>query len=406
MKQPLHVSIWSYRDIRLVLPARAVSYAGDSIALVALMLRISDHGGPAAITALLLAFAVPTVAMIPFAGRIVDGYDSRTVLVWASLLQAAVAVGLAFCNGLVATLALVCVLQLGQAVEGPAWGALIPRIVGEELVGRSTGASQALIGVATLAGSGLGGVLVGWSPRGALLVNASTFTGLALIAGLVRTRRRPEPGVVRERGSMTAGLRSIFADDLLRILVPSLWVFILVGEAVNIVEVFLITDDLGLGPTGYGVVLAAQGAGAIAGAWLTGRLKGHLDRSRAVLLGMAGIGISCVLMGLAGNVVVLLIGAVAIGLASGTLNAAVSTLLVTRTAEERRGRVIAALSGTARACSLLALLLGGAAGAVLGTRPTFVTAGALAAVAAVAAAVLVLRSRLWTKDSAAEALSH
>jgi len=74
-------SIWSLRDVRLVLPARAVSYAGDSIALVALMLRVSENGGPGAITALLLAFAVPTVVMIPFAGRIVDGYDSRKVLV-------------------------------------------------------------------------------------------------------------------------------------------------------------------------------------------------------------------------------------------------------------------------------------------------------------------------------------
>jgi MFS family permease len=406
MKQPLQISIWSFRDLRLVLPARAVSYAGDSIALVALMLRVSDDGGAAAITALLLAFALPTVVMIPFAGRIVDGYDSRTVLVWASLLQAAAGIGLAFSHGLAATLALVGVLQLGQAVAGPAWGALIPRIVGEDLVGRSTGTSQALIGVATLAGSGLGGVLVGWSPRGAPLVDASTFVGLAVIARLVRTRRRPEPGAVRERGAMTAGLRSIFADDLLRILVPALWVFILVGEAVNVVEVFLITDELGLGPTGYGVVLAAQGAGAIAGAWLTGRLKGDRGRSRAVLVGMAGIGVSCVLMGLAGNVVVLTIGAVTIGLASGMLNAAVSTLLVTRTAEDRRGRVIAALGGTARACSLMALLLGGAAGALLGTRPTFITAGVLAALAALVALVPLLRSRLWTKDSVEEVLSH
>ena len=178
MKQPLQVSIWSFRDIRLVLPARAVSYAGDSIALVALMLRVSEDGGPGAITALLLAFALPTVVMIPFAGRIVDGHDSRKVLVWASLLQAAAGVGLAFSHGLVATLALVCVLQLGQAVAGPAWGALIPRIVGEDLVGRSTGTSQALIGVATLAGSAAGrrtGRLVG--DRGALLVDASTFVG-------------------------------------------------------------------------------------------------------------------------------------------------------------------------------------------------------------------------------------
>ena len=407
MKQPLQISIWSFRDIRLVLPARALSYAGDSIALVALMLRVSgDGGGATAITALLLAFAVPTVLMIPFAGRIVDSYDSRTVLVWASLLQAAAGVGLAFSQGMAATLALVGVLQLGQAVAGPAWGALIPRIVGEELVGRSTGTSQALIGVATLAGSGLGGVLVGWSPRGALLVDASTFVGLAVVARLVRTRRRPEPGAVRERGAMTAGLRSIFADDLLRILVPALWVFILVGEAVNVVEVLLITDEIGLGPTGYGVVLAAQGAGAIAGAWITGRLKGDRPRAHAVLVGMAGIGISCVLMGLARDVVVLTIGAVTIGLASGMLNAAVSTLLVTRTAEHKRGRVIAALGGTARASSLLALLLGGVAGALLGTRPTFITAGALAALAAVVACVPLVRRRVWTKDSAGEVLSH
>src|SRR5689334_859308 len=194
MKQTLQISIWSHRDIRLVLPARALSYAGDSIALIALMLRVSDGHGPAAITALLLAFAVPTVAMIPFAGRIVDGFDSRTVLVWSGLLQVVAGVGLPFVHGLVHTLLLVCVLQVGQAVAGPAWGALIPRIVGEELVGRTPGTSQALIGVATLAGSAAGGVLVGAAgTRGALLVDAGTFLVLVLVARMVQTRRRPEP---------------------------------------------------------------------------------------------------------------------------------------------------------------------------------------------------------------------
>lgn len=406
MKQPLQISIWSFRDIRLVLPARAVSYAGDSIALVALMLRVSKDGGPGAITALLLAFALPTVVMIPFAGRIVDGHDSRKVLVWASLLQAGAGVGLAFSHGLMATLALVCVLQLGQAVAGPAWGALIPRIVGEELVGRSTGTSQALIGVATLAGSGLGGVLVGWSPRGALLVDASTFVGLAVIARLVRTRRRPEPGAVRERGAMTAGLRSIFADDLLRILVPALWVFVLVGEAVNVVEVFLITDEIGLGPTGYGVVLAAQGAGAIAGAWLTGRVRSDLGRSRAVLGGTAAIGVACGVMGMAGEVIMLVVGALVIGFGSGMLNAAISTMVVTRSAEAVRGRVISALGGTVRSFSLVALLLGGLAGALLGSRNTFVTGGIGCLLTTVVVGVLLFRSRVRTKDSAVEVLSH
>ncbi|TCC41143.1 MFS transporter [Kribbella speibonae] len=407
MKQTLQTSIWSRPDIRLVLPARALSYAGDSIAMIALMLRVSDGHGPAAVTALLLAFAVPTVAMIPFAGRIVDGFDSRTVLVWSGLLQVVAGVGLAFVHDLVNTLALVCVLQIGQAVAGPAWGALIPRIVGEELVGRATGTSQALIGVAMLAGSAAGGVLVGWvGSRGALLVDAGTFLALVVVAQLVRTRRRPEPGAARERGGVSAGLRAVFGDDILRILVPALWLFVVAGEAVNVVEVFLITGELGLGPGLYGVAGAATGAGAIFGAWYSGRLNGDHARAVGVVVGMAAIGGSAVLMGLAGNLVTLLIGATTIGVGSGMLNAAANALVVTRSAEAVRGRVIAALNGTVRSFSILAMLLGGLAGALLGPRGTFVTCGAACVAAAVVLGALVTRSKDESKDSELEALSH
>lgn len=393
MKQPLQTSIWSFADLRLVLPARALSYAGDSVALVALMLRVSDNGGPTAITALLLAFALPTVLMIPFAGKLVDSYDSRVLLVSASLLQAAAGVGLAFADGLPETLALVCVLQFGQAVAGPAWSALIPQIVGEDLVGRATGTGQALNGVAMLAGSGLGGVLVAWQgERGALLVDAATFAALAVVARLVRTRRRPAPATQAERGGLSVGLRALLGDNLLQILVPALWVFILVGEALNVVEVFLITDEVGLGSGGYGGVLAAQGAGAVVGAWYSGRLRSDASRSRAVVAGTAGIGLGAVVMGIAPGVIALVVGAVAVGLGSGLLNAATSTLVITRSAETVRGRVVAALNGTARACSLLALLLGGILGSLLGPRITFVAAGMASALVAAIAAVLVVRA--------------
>ncbi|WBQ06118.1 MFS transporter [Kribbella sp. CA-293567] len=419
MKQPLHDrgprrSLWAHRDARLVLPARAVSYAGDSVALVALMLRVSGEAGDderaaaAAITALLLVFAVPTVVMIPFAGRIVDGFDSRRVLVWASLLQAAAGVGLAFCHGLAATLALVCVLQIGQAIAGPAWAALVPRIVGDELVGRATGVGQALIGVAALAGSAVGGLLVGASgDRVALLVDASTFVGLAVVARLVRTRRSPVSGAPKENNGLTAGLRSLFADPILQVLVPALWLFILVAEAVNVVEVRLVTHELGLDAGGYGAILAVQGGGAIVGAWCTGRMKSDLVRSRAVLAGTAVIGAACVLMGLAGAVALVVIGAIASGFGGGMLNAATSTLVVTRSEESVRGRVMAAFSGTARACSLVALLLGGAASAVLGPRATYVVAGGLAVLAAVCTGVLLRRrGAVRTKDSFVRVVSH
>jgi MFS family permease len=189
--------------------------------------------------------------------------------------------------------------------------------------------------------------------------------------------------------------------------VPCLWLFILAGEAINVVEVFLVTDEIGLNAAGYGWVVAVQGAGAIVGAWLTGRLVRTMARSRAVLTGMAAIGIASVVMGMANGMVTLLIGSVTIGFGSGVLNAAVSTLMVTRSAESVRGRVVAALNGTARACTLFALMLGGFLGGVLGTRMTFVACGAACVVAGVAAAVPVLHVKgLETNDSAVEVLSH
>ncbi|WP_405062454.1 MFS transporter [Kribbella sp. NBC_01505] len=403
MKQTLQTSLWSSRDIRLVLPGRAISYAGDAIAMVALMLRVKEYGGAGAITVLLLAFAVPTVVMIPIAGRIVDSYDSRVVLVWATLLQAVAGVALAFSHDLVSTVGLVCLLQVGQAVAGPCWGALIPRIVGEELVGRATGTSQALVGVAMLAGSAVGGVLVAWvGGRNALLVDAATFGLLVLVAGAVRTRRRPEPGVARERGGFSAGLRGLLGDPLLRVLVTCLWGFVLVGEAMNVAEVFLVTNDVGLNAAGYGWVLAAQGAGSIIGAWGSGRLTASTSRARAVMVGMAGIGGGAVCMGLATGAVALIVGAVVMGGGAGLLNAATSTLIVTRVAEAVRGRVIAALAGTVRACSLVALPLGGLLAGVLGPRMTFVGCGVACVAGAAVAAVLVVR----TKDSALEVVSH
>ena len=58
-----------------------------------------------------------------------------------------------------------------------------------------------------------------------------------------------------------------------------------------------------------------------------GGLRGDRARSGGVIAGMAAIGGSCVLMGLAGNFVTLMIAATTIGAGSGMLNAATSSLV-------------------------------------------------------------------------------
>ena len=192
-------SLWRSRDLQLVGGARAVSVFGDEVALVALLMHTHDFGlGPFAVTGLLVAFAVPTVAMAGLAGRLVDRYDSRVLCVASSLWQAVACLALAVAPqqgwfGAGVTYALVVVLQVGNAVALPTWQALVPEIVGDDRLGKAMGDLQALATAAGVAGPAVGGMLVaGPGFTWAMVVNSLTF-GLLALAGLaVGVRRLPQ----------------------------------------------------------------------------------------------------------------------------------------------------------------------------------------------------------------------
>ena len=124
MKQSLQnkPSIWSFRDMRLVIPARAVSFFGDSLALVVLSLEVARSDRPILMTLLLVAFSLPMFLLAPVAGRLVDEHDSRTLLVAAGTLQVVASLGLVWGPNPVALLGFVLLLQAGQSVTAPTWG--------------------------------------------------------------------------------------------------------------------------------------------------------------------------------------------------------------------------------------------------------------------------------------------
>ncbi len=62
---------------------------------------------------------------------------------------------------------------------------------------------------------------------------------------------------------------------------------------------------------------------------------------------------------------------------------------LTRPPEHLRGRVLAAITGTSRGFSVIAMVLGGMAGQYVGARTTFVVCGLVS----VAVSVVVLRGR-------------
>lgn len=393
-------SIWRHRDLRLVIPARTVSLVGDALALIALILRVHDQGGgTAGIALLMIAFALPTVLAMGVAGHIADRFDSRPVLLISTAVQMLACAGLASFENRWSTYAFVVLLQCGQAVANPTWGALTPRIVGDEDMGRVLALQQSLLAVTGILGAAMAGVLVGTHGTStALWVDFATFGAVLLAAGLVRTRRggrheaseRDVAPVPTTRPRTFDGLRILKRDRLIWLIFGWTVPFIIVLEGVNVVEVFLVRDDLGASPTTFGVLEAFFGAGAVAGSWAAGRLITDAARVRGVLIGLTGTALSIGVAGLAPTVAVLAVCLVLLGIFNGGANAAVGPLYVLRPPEADRGKVLAAINGVSRAGTVVALGLGGLVGGWLGPRATFV-GGAVCALVVVAALAWLLR---------------
>jgi MFS family permease len=388
-----YLSIWRHRDLRLMIPARAISAFGDDMALLVLTLRVYSSGrGPWSITILLLCATIPVVVLAPVAGRLVDTIPFRTLASAAAVWQAACCVALAFAGPLWLVYALVVVLQLGQVVANPAWVALVPEIAEPDEVGHAMGASQSLSTLAAVAAPALAGVLTGVFGYGApLLIDAATFAGLAAAALAIRaTRRHAPPGETAPAEHPAAF--SLRGDAILWPLVLGVCALVLVGESTNVVEVFLLRGTLGAGTVVFGLVAAVLAVGVVVGSLFAGR--NAPDGVRAVRTAVAAF-VLAVMLGVAGLAPVVLVFAAAwaiVGVANGIANVDATTLLLGRTPDFCRGRVLATVNGMVRGSSLAAMLLGGLGGTLLGPRATFVAAGALMALAALALLVRLTRT--------------
>lgn len=374
----------AHRDLSLVVGAKSVSLLGDEVAAIALTLRLQGNGAhPGAVAALLVAGLLPLVVLAPLVGRLVDGHDSRSLLLASSLAQAVRCTVLAFQDATAVILLLVAVLGCGQAVNGVTWQSLLPGIVGTEELPRAMGLSQAGSAVASVASPALAGLLfAGFGAPVPLLLDAATFAVITVAAVLVSTRRAPAAAPGRQFDG--GGLRIMRADPLLRALLSMIAVFVVLGSMVNVVEVFLIRDTLRAGATWYGSAGAIFAAGLLVASVLAGRLRGDGALVRAVVLSAAVLAAGLVGFSVVPNIYWLLPAAVVVGAANGVLNVAVGALVMGRAEASARGRVSAALNGVASAAAIGAYALGAALSLVLGPREVFALAGGLGLLAPVA----------------------
>jgi MFS family permease len=368
------------RDLNLLVGAVGGSALGDWLALVPLTLYLAETTGSGITIALLyIAFWAPSVVLAGHAGLLADRYDPRRVLFAVSLAQAGVAVALGFVSETSAMLGLAALLGIGFAVAQPAEFALVPRVAGEARLALA----NARVETARYTGFALGPVIGGLLAAAgglqvAMLVNAATFLVIGAVALVVRCPHSefclaPEPPV----GRAWAGARYLVQDRVLAVVMAVAFVSLLFMTTQWAANVFFVKEDLGLGDLGYGLLLTGWTVGMALGATFVPRRIG----SGALAVGALGA-IVVQGFGLAAPAV-LLVPPLAFafffvgGVAHGTKNVLIRTLIHERVPGSLHGRAFAAYNGLRNAAELVALVAGGVLVTAVGARWTMLLAGAV-----------------------------
>jgi MFS family permease len=356
------------RDFRLLVFSNGLSSFGDELALVALTIKVADlTGSGLAVAGLLLVGILPMVLFAPVAGALVDRTETTGTLAVASLLQAAIALGLAFSQALWLILALSFLLGTVASVASPAVFALVPKAVDEEGLTPANARMETARYVGMVAGpiaaAGLAGQLGDASPV-PLVVDAVTFLFVASAAASLSIRRAPSVQAAvgeQRRGEFRRGFAFVRHDPVLLIAIVVLSFTVLFAVMDNVAEIFFARnpDLLNAGNWGYGALAASWLLGMVAGATL---LAGRLPDRRlapSILVSSVGLGLAVAIAAAVAEIAVAVPLFFVAGIGNGVGGVAIRSLIHHRVPDHLRGRVFAVYLGLATAGQLGATALGG-----------------------------------------------
>jgi MFS family permease len=379
------------RDIGLLAAGTLVSIAGDSAAMVALLLELRSHG-VGWISAALGAELLPTVLFAWYSGRVVDRVDNRRLLVIGLAGQALVAVPLAFARTPWVVVALFFALNSVATLVRPASSAMVPVLSGDMGATKGYAWVSTGFGIGWIVGPALGGVLTSaFGVTTAILADAGSFVAIAVACGLLSvTRRHEAPAEIGERPH--GGMRIIRRDSLLWWSLVATAVAVACAVVDNVAAPFRFIDQLAASSAGYGSYLALWGVGALVGAQLPRRLDtSALPTALAIGNGLSGVGI--VGIGLAPSLGVAFAASTFGGVGNGIANVAMPALVSNRTRSEQHGRAFAATSAVIQTGVGVGTVAGAPLTAGLGAGHAMTAAGGLAALLAALTVTWLLSRR-------------
>jgi len=375
--RPLQVSA-AYRRLFV---GNTVGQLGQQMTNVAVAIQVYSLTHSSFYVGLVGVFAlVPLVVLGLYGGAVADAVDRRTLALGASAGLWAVSLALtvqAFAgNGSVWLLYGCIAVQSGfYAVNNPARNAMVPRLLGTELIAPAAALNMASSNLGLTLGPMIGALVVAWHGFGAAYtIDVLTFS--AAYYGLVRL-----PPMPPQHDSPRAGLRSVV--DGLRFLrrSPNLrMTFVLDLCAMVLAQPRALFPALayrvyGGGAGVVGLLQAAPAAGAVLAFVFSGWIGRVRLQGLAIVVAICGYGLAVGGVGLTRLLWVAVVFLAMSGMADMVSAAFRSTILQVAAPDQLRGRLqgvfIVVVAGGPRAGDVVS----GTLASAVGERPALVLGG-------------------------------
>jgi len=234
---------------------------------------------------------LPDVLFAIVGGVLADTLDRRHLLiaVQAGLAIAGAALAaLTFAGQISPALLLMFtfVIGSGSVFVTPAYQSLVPEIVPREDVPSAVQLNSINVNIARAIGPAIAGILIAHIGVGAdFALNAGTFLVYAIVVVLWRPSSAMTPQLPeRFLSALRAGGRYVRYSPVVRRILLRATLFLFPASALWGLLPLVASRRLGLGPSGYGLLLGALGVGAIVGALVLSRVRARLSSNGLVAL--------------------------------------------------------------------------------------------------------------------------
>ena len=363
--------------------ALAQSSIGTGAAYVGLLLIAYEaYRSPWAISLILLADFMPSMFFGTVLGAAADRWSRRWCAVAADAVRAIAFVGIGVFDGFATTLGFALAAGFGTALFKPAALAGLPALVAPERVTAATSLYSAVANLSWVVGPAIAAVtLLIASPQEVMLVNGLTFA----VSGLILTRLPLDkaPPADEEPSARTSllrealrGGRTIMGIADVRIVAFATTGAMFFGGVFNVGELLFASNALGVGESGYSILVAIYGLGFVTGA-LAGSTGGETHRlRRRYVQGLALTAIGSLSTAIAPTLGIALATFAIGGFGNGLFAVYERLLFQRRVPEEMHGRAFALEDTMVSWALAAAFLLGGAAATMLGARGLLLATGA------------------------------